>query len=147
MKIDTTEFVTQVQGLKDLSELVENADKLGQPCLLMVYPSENALLTSGKDEKAIQDFFADAAFMTAVVTDENANISEQAISLFDLKVSSENADEYADKLFNEKTKKQVDEITACFTAARKGSAQEVLDCESRAFYRLMAEKNGGDSNE
>ena len=53
---------------------------------------------------------------------------------------------FSEKLFKDKSQKQISEITACFTAARNSSAEEVLNIESRAFYRLMAEKNGGNSN-
>ena len=62
-------------------------------------------------------------------------------------IKAEEADEFVEKIFRDKTKKQIQEINACFIAARKAPAEKVLELESRAFYRLMADKNGGGANE
>ena len=96
------------------------------------------------EKTAVKEFLSEAPFISAVVSDSAD--SELAASA-DMFIKSEEVDEYVEKLFKDKTKKQIQEINACFTVARNSPAAKVLEIESKAFYRLMANKNGGNSNE
>lgn len=146
MTITNHGIVTKVCRINSLYELLNNTEQFGEPCLLMIFTDCNTVLGADDAEKAaVKEFLENAPFMSAVVSDDDVN-SELA-SAADLVLKASEADEYTEKLFKDKTKKQVAEITACFTAARKASAEEVLTVESRAFYRLMADKNGGACNE
>ncbi len=139
MKINKKEFVTEASEVIALSELCENIGALGQPCLLMIRPAEVMSLDA--------EFPDDTPFITAIVLKTDEGFSEDMYKHFDLVVNEEEADEYADKLFKDKSRKQIEEINRCFITARKSSQEDILECESRAFYRLMADKNGGGSNE
>ena len=139
MIIKNDEFVTEASGIASLSELTE-AD-LGTPCMLIVHGS--GISADISDEK-IRDFFVNAPFVTALADDEPDNsISE----LFDMVIPTEDISGFTAKLFKDKTRFQAEQINTCFIAARKGSQADILDCESRAFYRLLADKMGGSSNE
>ena len=139
MKINKKEFVTEVREALSVSQLCGDTAELGQPCMLIVFGGE--------------DFFADASFpsdmpyITAFAADDAESVSDEVRAAFDLVISADGADEYTEKLFKDKTAKQICEINRCFIAARGGSQEDILDCESRAFYRLMAEKHGGSGNE
>ena len=91
--------------------------ELGTPCLLIVMGSN---ISADTDNADLDGFFRNAPFLTALADDAP---SEELSKRFDMV------------------------IPTCFIKARTGTAEEVLDCESRAFYRLMAVKNGGSSNE
>ena len=138
MNIEIKEYTTEVSGMTSLSELLDS--ELGSPCLLIV---KNSKITGGISND-IRDFFTKASFLTALAEDEP---SEELAELFDMVIPAEGIDEWTARLFKDKSKWAADQITACFVKARTGTAAEVLDCESRAFYRLMAVKNGGGSNE
>ena len=140
MIIKTDEFVTEVSGIASLSEL--KGAELGKPCMLIV--QGDGSLSADKSDKALDDFFMNAPYITALAADSP---SEDAASRFDMVIPAGDTREYTAKLFKDKTKWQADQINTCFIAARKGSQADILDCESRAFYRLMAEKNGGSDNE
>ncbi|NLT09481.1 MAG: hypothetical protein GXY08_08260 [Ruminococcus sp.] len=138
MRINKTDNVTEVSEFTDLSCL-RSAD-LGSPALIIVHLQSAA----APDEKT-RDFLRSAPFITAAAGD----ISDIDVrSAFDLKISDEEAALLPEKLFKDKSRRQINEINAIFIAARKGASQEeLLEMESRAFYRLMADKNGGGSNE
>ena len=145
MTINKTEITTTICQLSSLYQLLENKEQLGEPCLLLIHTDNGTVLGSDDSEKAaVRKFLAEAPFMSAVVSDSADSELADAADMF---IKAEEADEYVEKLFKDKTKKQIQEINACFIAAKKAPAAEVLDIESRAFYRLMAEKNGGNSNE
>lgn len=138
MKITENENVTEVRDISDLAGLADA--ELGSPALLIVYPTEN--ITADESAKS---FFLDAPFITAAVGDTP---DDDTLSLFDLALTEDEAAELPKKLFKDKSRRQIDEINAIFIAARKGASQEeLLAMESKAFYRLMADKNGGGSNE
>ena len=119
-----------------MADLPSISDRIGSPALLMVYPEDNAFCTDD-----VWDFFMESPFITATV---GKGIPDHLIDFFDLKIKEEDAEGYAEKLFKDKTRRQVDLITACFVAARKeASEEELLRLESETFYRLMADKNGG----
>jgi len=139
MKINKKEFVTEVSDAKSVSELCTDISAYGEPCLLIVY--------GGADFSADGRFPAELPFITAFAAEDAENVSSGIKDCFDLVISSENTDEYTEKLFKDKSRKQIEEINRCFIIARKDSQEDILACESRAFYRLMAEKNGGGSNE
>ena len=145
MTIINTETTARVSQISSLYQLLENKEQLGEPYLLLIHTDSGTVLGRDDREKAaVREFLSEAPFMSAVVSDnEDSEITDAA----DMFIKAEEADEYVEKLFKDKTKKQIQEINACFIAARKAPAAEVLDIESRAFYRLMAEKNGGNSNE
>ena len=146
MTIKNNGIVTEVCGISSLYQLTEIKEQLGEPCLLIIYTDISTVLGDDDAQKAAaRDLLANAPFMSAVASDDEIN--SEISSAADLVLKASEAEEYTEKLFKDKTKKQVSEITACFTAARKASAEEVLTIESRAFYRLMADKNGGNSNE
>ena len=140
MKIDSGEFVTFVTGAESVSELLGSMESLGSPCVLIVKTDASF--------SADAAFPADIPFITAIAADEG-QLPEKAGDVFDILLTSEEAEGYAEKLFKDKTKFQADQITACFIAARQG--KDVLGCASRAFYRLMEVKNnsaeGGSTNE
>ena len=145
MTINKTEITTTICQLSSLYQLLENKEQLGEPCLLLIHTDNGTVLGSDDSEKAaVRKFLSEAPFMSAVVSDSADSELADAADMF---IKAEEADEYVEKLFKDKTKKQIQEINACFIAAKKAPAAEVLDIESRAFYRLMAEKNGGNSNE
>ena len=133
MIIKTDEFVTEVSGIASLSELKDA--ELGTPCMLIVQGSDS--LSADSSDKALDDFFLNAPYITALAADSP---SGDAASRFDMVIPAGDTSEYTAQLFKDKT-------NACFIAARKGSQADILDCESRAFYRLMAAKNGGSDNE
>lgn len=139
MKTEIKEFVTEVRGAGSVTEICGALSSFGEPCMLIVYGSGNF--------SADGSFPADVPFITAYAAGEGENVSDGVRAAFDLVISAEGIDEYTGKLFKDKTKWQVNEINKCFIAARTGSQEDVLACESRAFYRLMAAKNGGGSNE
>ena len=146
MTIANKDIVTEVCRISSLYQLLDQKEQLGEPCLIMIFVDSKTVLGSNDTEKAaVRDLLANAPFMSAVVSDDE--ICDELSSAADFVLKASNAQEYTEKLFKDKTKKQIAEITACFTAARKGSAEDVLNVESRAFYRLMADKNGGNSNE
>jgi hypothetical protein len=145
MTINKTEITTTIGQLSSLYQLLENKEQLGEPYLLLIHTDGSTVLGRDDSEKAaVREFLSEAPFMSAVVSD---NADSEITDAADMFIKAEEADEYVEKLFKDKTKKQIQEINACFIAARKAPAAEVLDIESRAFYRLMAEKNGGNSNE
>ena len=139
MKINKKEFVTELSEAASLSEVCSEINAYGEPCLLIVF--------GDADFKADGAFPAELPFITAFAAAEPESVSDEVRSCFDLVISSENTDEYTEKLFKDKTKAQINEINKCFITARTGSQEDVLECESRAFYRLMAMKNGGGCNE
>ena len=142
MIINNNEFVTEIKELSSLEELISAKDRLGSTALLIVHLNDDLKLCSGAEE-----FFRSADYMTAAACENGKEVPEELKSLFDLIIPAETTAEYTKKLFKDKSAKQVSEITACFVAARKGaSVQELLDCESRAFYRLIADKTGGVQN-
>ena len=146
MTIANKDIITEVCQISSLYQLLDQREQLGEPCLIMIFVNSKTVLGSNDTEKAaVRSLLSNAPFMSAIVSDDE--ISDELSSAADLVLKASNAQEYTEKLFKDKTKKQVAEITACFTAARKGSAEDVLNVESRAFYRLMADKNGGNSNE
>lgn len=138
MNLKQTEFVTEITGLSSAEELA--SAQLGQPCLLIVHGDT---LSATTDLAALRDFLADAPFMTALAAEKP---SDELAVLFDLLIDPAFIDDYTANLFKDMTPKQAMEITKCFVIARKGTAQDVLDAESRAFYRLIAEKTGGTAN-
>lgn len=135
MNIEIKDFVTEVRGAGTLSEAL--AEDIGEPCMLMVFGNE--------DFKADRSFPADTPYITAFAAEGEA--TENVCRTFDLVIPAGDAEAYTEKLYKDKTLSQIREINACFTAARTGSQEDILACESRAFYRLMAQKNGGGSNE
>lgn len=146
MTITADDIVTKVCQLSSLYQLSQEREQLGEPCLLLMYVGDGTVLGSDDSEKAeAARFLAEADFMTAVVSE--GDISDELASAADLVLRADETDEYVAKLFKDKTKKQIKEINACFIKARTAPAEEVLATESRAFYRLMADKNGGNSNE
>ena len=139
MNINIKEYTSEISGIASLSELM--GAELGSPCLLIV---SGGNISAEADNTALDDFFRNAPFLTALADDQP---SEELAKRFDMVIPTEGIDEWTARLFKDKTKWAADQITACFINARTGTAAEVLDCESRAFYRLMAVKNGGSSNE
>lgn len=146
MTISKTEIITSVCQISSLYQLLGSKEQLGEPCLLLIHTDSSTVLGADDSEKAaVREFLSEAPFMSAVVSESGAD--SELSSAADMSIKAEEADEYVEKLYKDKTKKQIQEINACFTAARKSPAEEVLGIESRAFYRLMADKNGGSSNE
>ncbi|MCR4795462.1 MAG: hypothetical protein K5898_09925 [Ruminococcus sp.] len=146
MTINENGFSVKVNGISSLYELIDAKEKLGDACLVIVYPQSSTVIGRSSEEiSAVKEFLTNAGFITAAAFEGDAD--EKLAPLFDLCLRSGEADEYVGKLFKDKTKKQIKEINACFTAARTAPAEKVLEIESRAFYRLMADKNGGNSNE
>ena len=146
MTISKTEIITSVCQISSLYQLLGSKEQLGEPCLLLIHTNSSTVLGADDSEKAaVREFLSEAPFMSAVVSESGAD--SELSSAADMSIKAEEADEYVEKLYKDKTKKQIQEINACFTAARKSPAEEVLGIESRAFYRLMADKNGGSSNE
>lgn len=138
MNTEIKEYTTEISGISSLSELI--GAELGEPCLLIIKDSK----ITGDISDDIRKFFTNAPFLTALADDTP---DEETAKLFDMVIPSEGTDDWTARLFKDKTKWAAAQITACFVKARTGTAAEVLDCESRAFYRLMAVKNGGSSNE
>ena len=146
MTITKDEITARVSQISSLYQLLENKEQLGEPCLLLMYTDSSTVLGADDSEKsAVKTFLTDAQFMSAVVSEGEP--SEELKAAADMCIKAEEADEFVEKIFKDKTKKQIQEINACFTAARKAPAEKVLEIESRAFYRLMADKNGGGANE
>ena len=132
MNLVNNEFYAEISGISALSELV--GIQFGQPSLVII---KGDGISSVGDINAVTEFFRNAPFMTALAADApDENISR----FFDMVIPAENIGDYTHKLFKDKNPKQVAAITACFTAARNYNADKVLECESKAFYRLMAEK-------
>ena len=138
MMIEQTEFTTEVRGLTNLSELV--TAQLGDPCLVIVYGDASMEIELND---ALSAFFENAPFLTALASD---HLTDAARALFDIVIPSEGAADYAAALFKDQSRKQAKEITSCFLTARKGTQAEILEAESRAFYRLISEKKGGNAN-
>ncbi|MCQ2469499.1 MAG: hypothetical protein MJ100_06795 [Ruminococcus sp.] len=132
MNLINNEFYAVISGISALSELT--GIQFGQPSLVI---ADGNGISSVGDISKVTEFFRNAPFMTALAADAPDN---EISRFFDMVIPAGNVDEYAQKLFKDKTPKQAAEITACFTAARNNSAEKVLECESKAFYRLMAEK-------
>ncbi|WP_455529305.1 hypothetical protein [Ruminococcus sp.] len=146
MTINKSEIITSICQISSLYQLLDYKEQLGEPCLLLIHTDSSTVLGADDSEKtAVREFLAEAPFMSAIVSDSDAD--SELTDAADMFIRADEADEYVEKLFKDKTKKQIQEINACFTAARKAPAAKVLDIESRAFYRLMADKNGGNSNE
>ena len=146
MTINKNEITTKVSQISSLYQLLDSKEQLGEPCLLLIYTDSSTVLGADDSEKsAVKAFLSDAQFMSAIVSEGEP--SEELRAAADMCIKAEEADEFVEKIFKDKTKKQIQEINACFTAARKAPAEKVLELESRAFYRLMADKNGGGSDE
>lgn len=139
MKIIVKELFTEVSKVDTLSQII--GAELGEPCLLIVHGSGS--IQAG-DEAQVRSFFADVPYVTALASDEpDADIAKY----FDIVIPADNTGEYAENLFKDKSAFQVREITSCFVTARNGSSDDVLDAESRAFYRLIANIAGGEHDE
>lgn len=146
MTINKNEITAKVSQISSLYQLLDSKEQLGEPCLLLIYTDSSTVLGADDSEKsAVKAFLSDAQFMSAIVSEGEP--SEELRAAADMYIKAEEADEFVEKIFKDKTKKQIQEINACFTAARKAPAEKVLELESRAFYRLMADKNGGGANE
>ena len=146
MTINKNEITAKVSQISSLYQLLDSKEQLGEPCLLLIYTDSSTVLGADDSEKsAVKAFLSDAQFMSAIVSEGEP--SEELRAAADMCIKAEEADEFVEKIFKDKTKKQIKEINACFIAARKAPAEKVLELESRAFYRLMAEKNGGGANE
>lgn len=146
MTINKNEITAKVSQISSLYQLLDSKEQLGEPCLLLIYTDSSTVLGADDSEKsAVKAFLSDAQFMSAIVSEGEP--SEELRAAADMCIKAEEADEFVEKIFKGKTKKQIQEINACFTAARKAPAEKVLELESRAFYRLMADKNGGGANE
>ena len=146
MTINKNEITAKVSQISSLYQLLDSKEQLGEPCLLLIYTDSSTLLGADDSEKsAVKAFLSDAQFMSAIVSEGEP--SEELRAAADMCIKAEEADEFVEKIFKDKTKKQIQEINACFIAARKAPAEKVLELESRAFYRLMADKNGGGANE
>lgn len=146
MTINKNEITAKVSQISSLYQLLDSKEQLGEPCLLLIYTDSSTVLGADDSEKsAVKAFLSDAQFMSAIVSEGEP--SEELRGAADMCIKAEEADEFVEKIFKDKTKKQIQEINACFTAARKAPAEKVLELESRAFYRLMADKNGGGANE
>ena len=137
MRIEKKEFVTEVRDAISVSELCKSIKEFGEPCMLIVYMNSSMVQDAG--------FPSDLPFITAAAV--KGDEERSASKVFDLVIPAEDTEAFTEKLFKDKTKEQIMEINKCFIAARKGSQEEILECESRAFYRLMAAKNGGSSND
>ena len=146
MTINKNEITAKVSQISSLYQLLDSKEQLGEPCLLPIYTDSSTVLGADDSEKsAVKAFLSDAQFMSAIVSEGEP--SEELRAAADMCIKAEEADEFVEKIFKDKTKKQIQEINACFIAARKAPAEKVLELESRAFYRLMADKNGGGANE
>lgn len=146
MTITNNEITARVSQISSLYQLLDNKEQLGEPCLLLIYTESSTVLGADDSEKsAVKSFLADAQFMSAIVSEDEP--SEELRAAADMCIRADEADEFVEKIYKDKTKKQIQEINACFIAARKAPAEKVLEIESRAFYRLMADKNGGGSDE
>lgn len=142
MTITKNDITAEVSHIGSLYELLGQREQIGDPCLLIIRADESTVLGADETEKSeVREYLARASFMSAVVSEDNdrSELSEAA----DMVITPQEAEDFAEKLFKDKTKKQIQEINSCFTAARTATAEEVLGTESRAFYRLMSEKNGG----
>ena len=145
MTITNNGIIVKICQISSLYQLLEAREQLGEPCLLLIYAGGDTVLGRNSEEKAAaRSFLENAPFMSAVVSagDADAELAGAA----DLRLSASEADEYTEKLFRDKMRKQIEEINACFIAARTAPAEKVLDMESRAFYRLMTDRNGGAAN-
>jgi hypothetical protein len=146
MTINKNEITAKVSQISSLYQLLDSKEQLGEPCLLLIYTDSSTVLGADDSEKsAVKAFLSDAQFMSAIVSEGEP--SEELRAAADMYIKAEEADEFVEKIFKDKKKKQIQEINGCFTAARKAPAEKVLELESRAFYRLMADKNGGGANE
>ena len=146
MTINKNEITAKVSKISSLYQLLDSKEQLGEPCLLLIYTDSSTVLGADDSEKsAVKAFLSDAQFMSAIVSEGEP--SEELRAAADMCIKAEEADEFVEKIFKDKTKNQIQEINACFIAARKAPAEKVLELESRAFYRLMADKNGGGANE
>lgn len=146
MTINNHGYAVKVSDIASLYELTSANAQLDGACLIIVYPKSNTVIgNTGEEISAVKEFFTNAEFVSAAACSEDTD--EKLTALFDLKLNCDEVDEYVEKLFKDKTKKQIREINACFTASRTAPAEKVLEIESRAFYRLMADNNGGNSNE
>ncbi|WP_303805239.1 hypothetical protein [Ruminococcus flavefaciens] len=146
MTINKNEITAKVSQISSLYQLLDSKEQLGEPCLLLIYTDSSTVLGADDSEKsAVKAFLSDAQFMSAIVSEGEP--LEELRAAADMCIKAEEADEFVEKIFKDKTKKQIQEINACFIAARKAPAEKVLELESRAFYRLMADKNGGGSDE
>ena len=146
MTVNKNGYAVKVTDISSLYELVGSAEQLSNACLVIVYPQISTVVGNSEEEiSAVRELLRNAGFITAAAFDDDTD--EQLAPEFDLRLKSSEVDEYVEKLFKDKTEKQIKEINACFTASRTAPAEKVLEIESKAFYRLMADKNGGNSNE
>ena len=146
MTVNKNGYAVKVTDISSLYELVGSAEQLSNACLVIVYPQISTVVGNSEEEiSAVRELLRNAGFITAAAFDNDTD--EQLAHEFDLRLKSSEVDEYVEKLFKDKTEKQIKEINACFTASRTAPAEKVLEIESKAFYRLMADKNGGNSNE
>ena len=146
MNIAEKGLAAEIRGLSSLYQLLCAPGLPRDICLLIIYPERGAVLGESSEEKsAVKRFLAEAPFITAAVCDDDTG--EELGSAADLRITPEEAEGYAERLFSGKSGVQIREITACFAAARTAPAERVLEMESEAFYRLMALRNGGDGHE
>ena len=146
MTVNKNGYAVKVTDISSLYELVGSAEQLSNACLVIVYPQISTVVGNSEEEiSAVRELLRNAGFITAAAFDDDTD--EQLAPEFDVRLKSSEVDEYVEKLFKDKTEKQIKEINACFTASRTAPAEKVLEIESKAFYRLMADKNGGNSNE
>lgn len=147
MTIDKTNpYIAKVSQISSLFQLTEEKELLNNFCFVIVFPQDVAVIGNNAEEiSAVKEFFVNAPFMTAIACDETTE--ETFASIFDIRLNTTEVEEYTEKLFKDKTQRQIMEINACFTASRTFTAEKVLELESKAFYRLMTDKNGGNSHE
>ena len=132
------ENLTEISNIRHLEEIRMQKDQLGAPCVVLVYMKE--LFTDAR-EPEVREFFRNAPFLTVLVPDSPDDVYVALANLFDLVMTSDEAETYFEKAFAGKSAVQCREITECFVKARTGSPEDVLTQESKAFYRLMNLKN------
>ena len=132
------ENLTEIKNLNQLAEILTVKEQFGTPCVLLVYMGKS--FTDNRNSE-VREFFRNAPFLMVLVPDSLDDVYVSLAKLFDLVMTSDEAETYFEKAFAGKSAVQCREITACFLKARNGSLEDVLVQESKAFYRLMHLKN------
>ena len=88
MKIETTPFVTTVTDAHSLFEVFQSRDRLGTPCMLLVYLTDGFFLGEPAQEAAVTAWLTEAPFLTAAAAEDPNLFPASLLAAFDLRISA-----------------------------------------------------------
>lgn len=88
MKIETTPFVTTVTDAGSLFEIYESRDRLGTPCMLLVFLTDGFFLAESSREALLRNWLSQVPFLTAAALPDPNTWDPALLAAFDLRISA-----------------------------------------------------------